>query len=541
MQDAQMPELSKDTNEKMLLNGVWDVRDFGTVGDGRHKDTQAIQSTINACSASGGGVVRIASGTYLSGTLYLADNIELRIECGAMIIASPERCDYNADDKYPENTAFAKEHVSGAHLIVAYKTINTSITGHGTIDGNSKVFVDICSEDATHSYRWKESSFIQRGWRPGQMIFFCKCRNVTVRDVTLLNAPYWTLFFFGCETVKASALTITNPAMTREGDGIDIDCCRGAVVSDCIIRTGDDCITLRGNCGLLGEDKPCEDVVVTNCVLSTPCNAFRIGVGDGIVRNCVISNIVIDEARTGINIVCNYMGLFPHGVRIENISISNVVMNVVMPANIDCGEGTDAPAGLHDIILSDFRVTADAGFFIGGSPDLPATGIRLRNWDMTLRGGADNDEFIRTGVPLPYPVGGNIGVGDRPALPCAVFAAYADDLIIENMILRWGELRKAWCYGLSFRHVKGLKIEGGSIRQPLPGIGAAIHVQQCDDVCVRGVRAARGTATFFLAEDMPQGAKICCVGNDLREAVTAFDPQLIPLLIDKMGNLTSSK
>ena len=117
----------------------------------------------------------------------------------------------------------------------------------------------------------------------------------------------------------------------------------------------------------------------------------------------------------------------------------------------------------------------------------------------------------------------------------------ADDLIIENMILRWGELRKAWCYGLSFRHVKGLKIEGGSIRQPLPGIGAAIHVQQCDDVCVRRVSAAHGTAIFFQAEDMPRGAKICCVDNDLREAETAFDPQLIPLLIDKIGNLTSSK
>ena len=140
-----------------------------------------------------------------------------------------------------------------------------------------------------------------------------------------------------------------------------------------------------------------------------------------------------------------------------------------------------------------------------------------------------------------YPVGGNIGVGDRPALPCAVFAAYADDLIIENMVLRWGELRKAWRDGLCFTHVKGLTIEGGSIRQPLPGIGAAIHVQQCDDVCVRRVSAAHGTAIFFQAEDMPQGAKICCVGNDLREAETAFDPQLIPLLIDKIGNLTSSK
>jgi len=535
-----MSKLSKETPLEKQQNGVWNVRDFGAVGDGIHKDTQAIQSAINACSASGGGIVRISSGTYLTGTLYLADNMEFCVEAGAMILASPDRCDYNADDRFPENTAFAKEHVSGAHLIIAYKTSNTSITGHGTINGNSKVFLDISPEDAAHSYRRKDTSFIQRDWRPGQMIFFCKCRNVAARDVTLLNAPYWTLFFFGCDTVKASGLTITSPAMTREGDGLDIDCCRGVVVSDCIIRTGDDCITLRGNCGLLGEEKPCEDVVITNCILSTPCNAFRIGVGDGIVRNCVISNIVIDEARTGLNIVCNYMGLFPHGTRIENISISNVVMNVVMPANIDCGEGTAAPAGLYNITLSDFRVTADAGFFIGGFPGIPAMGITLRNWDMTLRGGADNDEFIRNGVPLPYPVGGNIGVGDRPALPCAVFVAYAEDIVIENMVLRWGELRKAWRDGLSFRHVKGLTIEGGSLCQPFSGIGAAIHVQECDDVSVRGVRAARGTATFFLAEDMPQGSRICCTGNDLREAETAFEPQLSPLRLDTTGNVRNA-
>ncbi|MFA6176160.1 MAG: hypothetical protein WC765_06250 [Phycisphaerae bacterium] len=196
-----------------------------------------------------------------------------------------------------------------------------------------------------------------------------------------------------------------------------------------------------------------------------------------------------------------------------------------------------SPAGLHNITLSDFRVTADAGFYIGGLPGLPATGIRLRNWDMTLRGGADNDEFIRNGVPFPYPAGGNNGVGERPALPCAVFAAYAGDLIIDNMVLRWGDLRKAWRDGLCFKHVQGLTVEGGSLRQPFPGIGAAIHVNQCDDVCVCGVSAASGTATFFLAEDMPQGARICCAGNDVRGAETAFDPQLSPLLSDNMGNV----
>ena len=87
------------------------------------------------------------------------------------------------------------------------------------------------------------------------------------------------------------------------GDGIDIDCCADVTVSDCLIQSGDDCITLRGNAKALGEAaRPCEHVVVQNCVLSTPCNAIRIGVGDGVVRDCSLSNIIVKDSRTGISI-----------------------------------------------------------------------------------------------------------------------------------------------------------------------------------------------------------------------------------------------
>jgi polygalacturonase len=92
-----------------------------------------------------------------------------------------------------------------------------------------------------------------------------------VRDVKLFNSPYWTLFLLGCEDIQIRGLLIENPPATANGDGIDIDCCKNVTISDCIIRSGDDSITLRGNVRLLGEDDwICENVVVTNCILSTP-------------------------------------------------------------------------------------------------------------------------------------------------------------------------------------------------------------------------------------------------------------------------------
>lgn len=77
-------------------------------------------------------------------------------------------------------------------------------------------------------------------------------------------------------------------------------------VSDCIIDSGDDCITLRGNPGCLKKKRPCEYVTITNCILKTICNSFRIGVGDGIIRNAVISNCIIHEARMGVTLCSKF-------------------------------------------------------------------------------------------------------------------------------------------------------------------------------------------------------------------------------------------
>jgi polygalacturonase len=131
------------------------------------------------------------------------------------------------------------------------------------------------------------------------MVFFCRCTNVTVRDVRLVNSPYWTLLLLGCTRARIRGLSISNPPQTPNGDGIDIDCCREVTVSDCIVTSGDDSITLRAHSALLGEHaQACRDVTITNCVLSTPCNAVRVGVGDGEIRNCTLSNLIIDDTQT---------------------------------------------------------------------------------------------------------------------------------------------------------------------------------------------------------------------------------------------------
>ena len=73
---------------------VLNVKDYGVVGDGKTKDTVALQLAIERCSALGGGEVVVPAGEYLTGALALRSNVTLRVEEGATLNGSPDMTDY---------------------------------------------------------------------------------------------------------------------------------------------------------------------------------------------------------------------------------------------------------------------------------------------------------------------------------------------------------------------------------------------------------------------------------------------------------------
>src|SRR5487761_2270035 len=56
------------------------IPEFGAVGDGTTVNTKAIQAAIDKCAASGGGVVVVPKGTFLSGAIFLKQGVNLSIE-----------------------------------------------------------------------------------------------------------------------------------------------------------------------------------------------------------------------------------------------------------------------------------------------------------------------------------------------------------------------------------------------------------------------------------------------------------------------------
>ena len=300
---------------------IFGVRDFGAVGDGAAKDTAAVQRAIDAAASVGGGEVRLEDGTFLCGSLYLKSHVALHVGTNAVLKASPDRADYNAADVCPQNWTSEAESNSGAHLLLCIGQTNVAVRGEGRIDGNSAAFL---LNPATGKPWPGGQGAIP--WRPGQMLYFVESQDIRVEGLTLQNAPYWSCFFHGCVRVAARGLTvrtIRRPFHTHNGDGIDIDCCEDVEVADCDIDTADDAITLRADVARLRTPRPCANVRVRNCSLSSGCNAIRLGVGDGEVRDASFRDIRIHGSRTAVNAV----GAWRKGGRgtdIRRVSLENL-------------------------------------------------------------------------------------------------------------------------------------------------------------------------------------------------------------------------
>ena len=106
------------------------------MADDKTVNTEAIQKAIDECHKAGGGTVLINNGAYLSGTILLKDNVNLKVEEGATLLASLNPNDFPPVEPFIDATGQYR----GQCLVGVIDANNASITGKGTIDGQGKMF-----------------------------------------------------------------------------------------------------------------------------------------------------------------------------------------------------------------------------------------------------------------------------------------------------------------------------------------------------------------------------------------------------------------
>src|SRR5215217_6019359 len=71
--------IRKQIKAPKFANKDFNIKDFGAVGDGKTKNTEAIKNAIQACTQAGGGRVVVPPGVYLTGAIHLKSNVNLHV------------------------------------------------------------------------------------------------------------------------------------------------------------------------------------------------------------------------------------------------------------------------------------------------------------------------------------------------------------------------------------------------------------------------------------------------------------------------------
>ena len=129
--DTAAPDPSK-------LGKRYVVTDYGVKSDSTLLQTETIQKVIDTAADSGGGVIVIPEGTFLSGSLFFRPSTHLHIEKGGRLKGSDAITHYKILPTRLEGQTLNYF----AALINADHCDGFSISGEGTIDGNGHRFYD---------------------------------------------------------------------------------------------------------------------------------------------------------------------------------------------------------------------------------------------------------------------------------------------------------------------------------------------------------------------------------------------------------------
>lgn len=335
------------------------------------REGESIQNAIDKAHNYGGGRVVLEPGIHRTRTIYLKSFVELHLGSGSRIQGGTCVDDYD-DFSDPGFGDYAPEN-SRKVLIAAANAENIAITGKGEINGAGPAFYDTNVPP--------EKFFAKPPHPRPRMIQFFNCRNVLFQDASFVDSPGWTFWLIACEDVNIHRISVTGNQQMINNDGIDIDDCRRVAISDCFIRTGDDCIVLRAIRKTPEHHACCEMVSVTNCILDSWCQAIRVGCpSDDTIRDCSFSNIVIKGRGNGINInnPKRYLRKGCNGfLDLNNIVFSNMIIESDrVPIWINVEEGIRL-RHLGGISFSNVRISSDNPCRLDGCPETFIDDVRF--------------------------------------------------------------------------------------------------------------------------------------------------------------------
>ena len=495
------------SNEPRPATLVFNVKDYGATGLKDDLAQEAFQKAVDACAEAGGGTVLVPPGDYTSGTIHLRSRVRLYLEGGATV--------YAIHDK----SRFDKE-----ALFYGEDLVNVAIEGRGVINGEGAYDRRLKGDHEDDFIRPNQLEMEALGLplmrsfpKPdqyGKLLLLVRCTDVRIAGLSFIDSPSWTMHPVQCERLVIDGVYIRTSL--RDGvwaDGIDPDGCKDVRIANCTIETGDDALVFY-SMDWFGPARPCENITVTNCRLSSASSAIKFCDGNiAGIRNVTIDNCVITKSNRGIAFMT-----FDGGA-VENIVLSNLTIETVRYEWFWWGDGEpfhfnikkrsevhaswppekDRPAGaIRHVKIQNVIARGYGSSVCNGHPDSWLDDVSFENVRLT--------------------VAHDPAAAYDKAVHGLVFKQ-ARNLRLRDVEVAWeGPASEKWRSAVAFDEVQGLVLDGVvAVQAPGADSSPAVLLNQVDSAVIRDCRAADGTGTFLTVAG--EGTKdILLERNDFRKA-----------------------
>lgn len=420
----------------------------GAVGDGITDNTEAINQTIREISGQGGGTVIIPAGIWKTGPIQLLDNINLYTEANALVIFDSTPSVYPIIETSFEGLN-TRRSTSPIHALNA---TNIAITGFGVFDGSGDSWRFVKKNKLTE-LQWR--SLISSGgvlnkqgdtWYPSEqslkgheisdsfnnpqnltndeeweaihhwlrpvMVSIRNCKQVLLEGVTFRNSPAWGIHPLCSENVIISNLKVFNPWYSQNGDGLDLESCKNALIVGNLFDVGDDAICLKSGKDKDGRERnmPCENVIIRNNTVLHGHGGFVVGSEmSGGVKNIYVADCLFAGTDVGLRFKSTRgRGGVVEKIWIENINMSDIPTEPLLfdlfyggkSAMEDLEEGktideqllpvTEETPVFKDITIRNVKCnSARRAMYFNGLPEMKIKNIYVEDIIITSKFGAE--------------------------------------------------------------------------------------------------------------------------------------------------------
>lgn len=303
---AEPPSDGKPYNS----TGLFDVRNFGAIGDGMADDTEAFKMAWDAACQSDSAVILVPRGFsfMIQSTIFTGP-----CQGGLVLQLDGTLMPPDGPDSWPRNN-------SRRQWLVFYRLNEMSMQGGGLIDGRGEKWWDLSCKP----HKGVNGTSMAGPCDSPTAIRFFMSSNLTVRGLRIKNSPMFHFKFDNCRDVHIESIYITAPALSPNTDGIHIENTNDVRIYNSVISNGDDCVSIGSGCynvdirnitcgpghgisiGSLGShnSRACvSNVTVRDSAIKVSDNGVRIKTwqgGSGAVSRITFSNIHMDNVRNPI-------------------------------------------------------------------------------------------------------------------------------------------------------------------------------------------------------------------------------------------------